>query len=72
MSKTETTRSLTEIRASLTDSELRRIKRMVLGYGNFKATAKKADVHVETLRGVLARGYGETETVNKIRKVVTE
>lgn len=71
MSNTETT-SIFETRASLTDAELRRIKKMVLGYGNFKATAVKAGLHVETLRGVITRGYGEIETVNKIRQVITE
>ena len=51
----------------LTASELRRLNKMVLGYGNFKTTAFNAGLHVETLRGILQRGYGAPESIAKIR-----
>lgn len=71
MSNRHTT-PFTELREPLTSSELVLLKSLVLGYGNFRATAQKAGVHVETLRGVINRGYGERETVNKIRTVLIE
>lgn len=68
MSNSKTT-TIANLREPLTDLEKSELKEMVLGYGNFAATAKRAGVHVETLRGVITRGYGEKETIKKIRRV---
>lgn len=54
----------------LSPAEKRKLKKIVLGYGNFTATADKAGIHRETLRGIIDRGYGQPETIEKIRKVL--
>lgn len=51
-------------------TELNKLKKIVLGYGKFTATADKAGIHRETLRGIIDRGYGYPETIEKIRKVL--
>lgn len=55
---------------ALTPLEIKRLNKMVLGYRNFKSTAVNAGLHVETLRGVIQRGYGLPETIQKIRSVI--
>jgi hypothetical protein len=56
----------------LTGHELNRLKRMVLGYGNFTRTADKAGMPKPTLRDLILRGYGRVETVQKIRTILNE
>jgi hypothetical protein len=54
----------------LTRSELNKLKRMVLGYGNFTKTAERAELPKPTLRDVLLRGYGMSQTIAKVRSVL--
>lgn len=54
----------------LNPSELRKLKKMVLGYGNFTATANKIGIHRETLRGIIDRGHGQPDSIEKIRTVL--
>lgn len=54
----------------LTDSELRKLKRAVTGYGKFTQTAEKAGLHPNTLKGVILRGHGVPETIEKVRTKV--
>lgn len=53
----------------LTASELTRLKKRILGYGNFRRTAIELGTPEKTLRDVLNRGYGSPETISKIRGV---
>jgi hypothetical protein len=54
----------------LTKAELSKLKRMVLGYGNFTKTAERAELPKPTLRDVILRGYGMSETIRKVRAVL--
>jgi hypothetical protein len=72
MSKAETVDRMNKVlfkTEELTASEKRKLKKMVTGYTNFKKTALEAGIHVETLRGVINRGYGAPDTVAKIRSL---
>lgn len=52
----------------LTRPELTRLKKMVLGYGNFKKVASTIpDMHPNTFRNILDKGYGIPENIEKIR-----
>lgn len=50
-----------------TRSELTKLKKMVLGYGKFKKTAEAVDMPEITFRGILNKGYGKPENIEKIR-----
>jgi hypothetical protein len=54
----------------LTSAELTKLKKAVLGYGNFTKTAEKAELPKPTLRDVILRGYGMPETIEKVRSVL--
>lgn len=56
----------------LTKSELSRIKKMVLGYGNFRKTANKAGLVEITFRTILDKGYGTPENIQKIKENLLE
>lgn len=51
----------------LTKPEVNKLKKMVLGYGNFKKTARKSGLPETTFRYILNNGYGMPHNVQKIR-----
>lgn len=55
----------------LTKQELGKLKKMVLGYGNFKKISARIEgMHPNTFRNILDKGYGTPENVQKIRETV--
>jgi hypothetical protein len=56
----------------LTRGEINNLKKQVLGYGKFKRMALRLEMPVTTLRDVINKGYGEPDTIVKIRKAFTE
>jgi len=60
-----------EIFEVLTDSELRQLEDRVAGYGWLSDTARRAEVHVNTIKKILMKGYGYPETIKKIRNILT-
>jgi hypothetical protein len=52
----------------LTRQELNKLRRIVLGYGNFQKFSDTAEIPNRTLREVINRGYGKPETIQKIRE----
>lgn len=64
----ENTISIGYVVEHLTKSEKARLKRMVLGYGNFRKAAIKSEVHINTLRNILDKGYGFPDTIQKVRQ----
>jgi hypothetical protein len=54
----------------LTKSERARLKKMVLGYGNFNKTANRSGLHINTFRNIIDKGYGVPESIQKIRENV--
>lgn len=65
--ETEVKRYETE---ALTKQELKRLKTMTTGYGNFQRVSDKAEMPVVTLRSIVQRGYGKPETIKKIRESI--
>lgn len=57
---------------ALTKQESNRLRKMVLGYGNFQKVSELADMPNRTLREVLNRGYGKPETIKKLRDTVLD
>jgi hypothetical protein len=55
----------------LTDAELKKLKKAVLGYGNFSRQAEKAELPKPTLRDVILRGHGKPETIAKVRNLLS-
>lgn len=56
-------------RVELTKPEINKLKKMVLGYGNFKATARKVpELHKNTLRNVIDKGRGSHDAIELIRQ----
>jgi hypothetical protein len=56
----------------LTKHEITKLKKMVLGYGNFTRTADMAQLPKPTLRDLIHRGYGTPKTIEKVRSVLSE
>lgn len=56
----------------LTSSELSKIKKMILGYGNFKKTVIKSGLPLTTLRDIINKGYGYPENIELIRRNLLE
>jgi hypothetical protein len=54
----------------LTASEKRKLQNLILGYGKLKKHSAKANVHRHTLRNVARLGYGEPETIEKLRSTI--
>lgn len=52
----------------ITPKEKAQLRRLVLGYGKLRSAASKAEIHENTLRNVIQKGYGEPDTVKKIRE----
>lgn len=57
---------------SLSPKELGKLKKMVLGYGNFKKTLDKLDMPESTFRDILIKGYGYPQTIDKIKSRLLE
>lgn len=55
---------------ALTKQELKRLKSMTTGYGNFQKVSDQAEMPVVTLRSIVQRGYGKPETIKKIREAI--
>jgi hypothetical protein len=51
----------------LTSSEIKQIRKMVIGYGNFTATAEKTKLSAITFRDIINKGYATPKNIKKIR-----
>lgn len=51
----------------ITTKEKSKLRELTLGYGKLRAAANRADIHENTLRNVIQKGFGEPDTINKIR-----
>jgi len=52
----------------LTASEKKKLKGILIGYGNLKAAAEKTNLHRHTLRMINISGKAEPETLKIIRE----
>lgn len=52
----------------LSADEIKAIRDLNIGYGNFVANARACGIHKNTFRYILDRGYGTTPAIEKIRK----
>lgn len=55
---------------ALSEEEKQALEERIEGWGWLADSARRAGVHVNTIRNVLKRGYGEAETVNRIRNTL--
>lgn len=55
-------------KAVLTEKEIKALRKLNIGYGNFVANSREAGVHENTYRYIIDRGYGNKENIMKIRK----
>jgi hypothetical protein len=51
----------------ITTKEKSKLRELTLGYGKLRAAAFRAELHENTLRNVIQKGFGEPDTINKIR-----
>lgn len=54
----------------LSEKEVKALRRLNLGYGNFIANCRTSGLHENTYRYIIDRGYGTTDNVLKIRKTL--
>jgi hypothetical protein len=52
----------------LSKTELARIHKMILGYGNFKRTLQRTALPESTFRDIIYKGYGYPENIKRIRE----
>lgn len=64
----KTTTSWRRRKAFLTEREIKVLRKLNIGYGNFVANSREAGIHENTYRYIIDRGYGNVENINKIRK----
>lgn len=55
-------------KAALTEKEIKALRKLNVGYGNFVANSREAGIHENTYRYIIDRGYGNKENILKIRK----
>jgi len=63
-------RRVRDVHQSLNPSELDQLKKCIEGYGWLADSARRTGLHVNTIKGIISRGYGLAETVNKIRNIL--
>lgn len=56
--------------ATLSPTEIKLLRKKNIGYGNFIANCRMADIHENTYRYIIDRGYGTMDNVRKIRKTL--
>lgn len=57
---------------SLSGQELFKLKKMILGYGNFRKTLDKVGLPESTFRSILSKGYGTPKTIGQIKERLLE
>lgn len=53
--------------SALSPEELEVLQERIEGYGWLVDSARRAGVHVNTIRNIIKRGYGSPDHVNRIR-----
>ena len=56
--------------AVLSAAEVKALRRLNIGYGNFIANCRECGLHENTYRYIIDRGYGTMDNVMKIRKTL--
>jgi hypothetical protein len=55
----------------LTKTELSKLKKTVLGHGKLRGFSRMAEIHENTLRDIIHKGYAKPETITKVRAVLS-
>jgi hypothetical protein len=51
----------------LTPKEIGKLKKLVIGYGNFKKISMGLDMHENTFRNIIDKGYGTPANIEQLR-----
>jgi hypothetical protein len=69
-STTNPTNKIRDIHSALEKDELQLLRERVNGYGWLSDSARKVGLHTNTIKGIIRRGYGRPDSVNRIRNIL--